>query len=219
MRPSLIILLLLLTLSSSLISSAQHSRKIKGKRTVQKDSVLVPRSQASLFISPKKNLLTTHVDIALGAGRVMKKDKSAFSFAASVKGLYMLTGVLYVNMGVGMTQLNSVPKDNPSSVGKNNSTIATLPIGVGFTMGDDRAQIINGLDFFPVYYVDHPAVKRARTFTYGVGVDLGFHIRIRQRLHLGMMGKLQLFKPFDKDEHQGFPRYGFVGAGLLLRYD
>jgi hypothetical protein len=34
-----------------------------------------------------------------------------------------------------------------------------------------------------------------------------------------MMGKLQLFEPFDKDEHQSFPRYGFVGAGLLLRYD
>jgi hypothetical protein len=167
------------------------------KPPVQKDSVLVSQSQASLFISPKKNLLTTHVDIALGAGRVMKNDKSAFSFTASVKGLYMLTGVLYVNMGVGMTQLNSVPKDNLSSVRKNNSTIATLPIGVGFTMGDDRAQIINGLDFFPVYYVDHPTVKKARTFTYGVGVDLGFHIRILQRLHLGMIGKLQLFEPFD----------------------
>lgn len=189
------------------------------KRPVQKDSVVVSKSQASLFISPKKNLLTTHVDIELGAGRVMKQDKSAFSFAASVKGLYMLTGLLYVNMGVGMTQLNSVPRDQLLSEDKHNSTIATLPIGVGFTMGDDRAQIINGLDFFPAYYVDHPTVKRARTFTYGLGVDLGFHIRIRQRLHLGMMGKLQLFEPFDKDEHQSFPRYGFVGAGLLLRYD
>jgi hypothetical protein len=149
----------------------------------------------------------------------MKNDKSAFSFAASVKGLYMLTGVLYIDMGVGMTQLNSVPRDKLLSGDKHNSTIASLPIGVGFTMGDDRAQIINGLYFFPVYYVDHPTVKRARTFTYGVGVDLGFHIRIRQRLHLGMMGKLQLFEPFDKDEHQSFPRYGFVGAGLLLRYD
>lgn len=181
---------------------------------------MVLKSQAELFIPPKRNLLTTHVDLVLGAGRVASTDHSDLGFAGAVKGLYALTGALYINMGIGVTRINSIIRtDSTLYLGKNQATIAMLPIGVGFTIGDDRAQIINGIDFFPVYYVDHPTVKRERTFTYGIGVDIGFHIRIRQRLHLGMIGKLQMFQPFDKDEHQSFPRYGFIGAGLLLRYD
>lgn len=184
------------------------------------DSVNVPISQQQLFIRPSKNMLVTHFDFSLGAGRVAQHDRSALSFAGTVQGLYPVTGAMYLKMGVCLTRINSFIKtDSLIFKTKNHATIASLPLGIGFTIGDDRAQIYNNIDFLPVYYFDHPTVSRSRTFTYGFGLDLGFHIRIRQRLHLGMMGKIQIFQPYDKDEPQSFPRYGFAGAGLLLRYD
>lgn len=193
-------------------------KKPKTKLTVKRsDSVTVLPSQRSLFIAPKKNLFTTHADAVIGASRVMRNDRGDLGFAATIKGLYSFTGALYVNMGMGVTLLNSRSRDSISNQHK--ATVASIPIGVGFTIGDDRAQIINSIDFLPIYYIDNPTVKRERKFTYGIGIDLGFHIRIRQRLHLGMMGKLQLFTPYDKDETTSVPRYGFVGAGVVLRYD
>lgn len=159
------------------------------------------------------------VDV-LTLSRVVKNDNSGFGFSASAKGLYMVSGALYVNMGLGVTTLRSRSREPIiPDPGPNKATIITLPFGVGFTIGDDRAMIVNGIDLFPVYYVDNPGVKNPRTFTWGGGVDLGFHIRIRQRLHLGMMGKVQFFMPYDKDEPTNFPRYGFAGAGFVFRYD
>ena len=198
-----------------------HAQKQPKADTVahRPDSVMVSRSQNTLFISPKRNLLTTHVDVALGATRVARSDISDLGFAATVKGLYAYTGVLYLNMGLGVSHLRSLVRDDTTGRSINRATIASLPIGIGFTIGDDRAQIINNIDFLPVYYIDKPNTERSRSFTWGVGMDLGFHIRIRQRLHLGMMGKVQLFMPPDRNEPLSFPRYGFAGAGLLLRYD
>lgn len=218
MRWFIIILCILCTVSNPDPCLAQKHRNADSAAGRQ-DSVLIPISQNALFISPKKNLLATHFDAVLAATRVGKTDRSDLGFAATVKGLYSFTGVLYVNMGLGISRLRSLVREDTTGKTLNKATVATLPLGIGFTIGDDRAQIINNIDFFPVYYIDHPEVKRPRTFTWGVGMDLGFHIRIRQRLHLGMVGKLQLFQPYDKDESQSFPRYGLAGAGLILRYD
>jgi len=220
MRVATAILVLLCAMTCTVYSLAQNRKGSQPKTISQPDTVVIPKSQAELFLAPKKNILTTHADLCIGAGRTARTDQADLSFAGTVKGLYMLTGALYVNMGVGVTRLNSMAReDNMLHPGSNKAMVASFPLGVGFTMGDDRAQVINNIDFLPVYYVDNPPVKRQRTFTYGVGVDLGFHIRIKQRLHMGMIGKLQLFEPFDKDEPQSFPRYGFIGAGMLLRYD
>ncbi|HRO41625.1 MAG TPA: hypothetical protein PL009_02235 [Flavipsychrobacter sp.] len=217
------LLAILLTLAAILIYDVSYGQK---KNTIKpqvsnRDTVNIPVSQRQLFVSPKRNLLVTHFDATIGASKVMKSDASSeLGFSAAVKGLYNFTGALYVNMGVGISQLSSKPQtDQVNASGKHSATAVTLPFGVGFSIGDDRAQIVNGIDLFPVYYVAHPNVKNARNFTWGFGVDLGFHLRIRERLHLGMMAKLQMFQPFDKDEHQSFPRYGFIGTGLLLRYD
>lgn len=185
-----------------------------------KDSVLVPADQAVLFITPKKKLLTTHFEWEAGAGKVYKNDHSDLSFSGTVKGLYMLTGALYLNMGLGVSLLNSSPVQEPSGPVMNHKAfLINFPVGIGFTIGDDRAQLFNSLDFFPVYYADYPDVRQRRRFSYGVGADLGFHFLIRKKLHLGMMGKVQLFQSFDKEENDSFPRLGFAGAGLLLRYD
>lgn len=220
MRAGRVILPLLCALLCATCCLAQKWKSSQPKAIIRPDTVVIPKSQAELFLPPKKNILTTHVDLCVGAGRTASTDHSDLSFAGTVKGLYMLTGALYVNMGIGVTRLTSIiGTDSSLFLGKNKAMIASFPLGIGFTIGDDRAQIINNVDFLPVYYVDNPSVRRQRTFTYGVGVDLGFHIRIKQRLHLGMIGKLQLFEPFDKDEPQSFPRYGFIGAGMLLRYD
>ena len=215
LRPLFLILLLLCTAAEA----AAQGRKPKRPPT-RPDTVFVPASQKALFIQPKRNLLTTHFDLSLGAARPGRTDHSELGISAAVKGLYALTGALYVNMGIGMTSLRGRPQSEQTpGQSTHAATLATLPIGLGFTIGDDRVQVINGIDFFPVYYVDHPYVKRDRQFAFGAGAELGFHIRIRERLHLGMICKLQLFQPYDRDEHQSFPRYGFVGGGLLLRYD
>ena len=199
---------------------AQLSKTKKKTQPPQPDSVIVPQSQKALFLPPKRNILTTHFDMEVGPSRVVRTDNSGLGFSASVKGLYMFTGALYVNMGLGITTLRSRSRTQIiPDPGPNKATIITLPFGVGFTMGDDRAMVINGIDLFPVYYVDNPTVARPREFTWGAGMDLGFHIRIRQRLHLGMMGKLQFIMPHDKDEPTNWPRYGFAGAGVILRYD
>lgn len=186
----------------------------------QADSVMVPRGQRDLFYTPKRNLLTTHIDIVAGPSQVIPGDENRLGWAATAKGLYMLTGALYVNMGLGISGLSSRSKPElllPQVTHK--AVFASIPLGIGFTMGDDRAQIINSVDFLPIYYIDNPEVKHLRQFSYGLGVDLGFHIRIRQRLHLGMLGKLQLIESFNRDEATGFPRFGLGGAGLVLRYD
>lgn len=221
MKPCIIIFLLFLWAFATDSLAQNRKTKIKtGNNVTSPDSVTIPLSQTALFIPPKKNLLTTHIDFAAGAGRVAHDDRAGLSFAATVKGLYALTGVLYLNMGFGVTRLNSIIHTGGRfDGGKNKTMMLNFPIGLAFSIGDDRAQIINNIDFLPVYYVDYPEVKRERIFTCGIGIDLGFHIRIKQRLHLGMMGKLQLFNPYDRDEPQSFPRYGFVGGGLLLRYD
>jgi hypothetical protein len=184
------------------------------------DSVVVDATQKTLFITPKRNILITHFDMEVGASRVVRRDNSGLGISASAKGLYMVSGALYVNMGLGITSLRSRSREEIiPDPGPNKATVISLPFGVGFTMGDDRAMIINGIDLFPVYYVDNPTVKNQRTFTWGAGMDLGFHIRIRERLHLGMMGKVQFFMPYDKDEPGNLPRYGFAGAGVIFRYD
>jgi hypothetical protein len=216
------ILLAVLPAATLCHADAQVRKSEKTKLAITRpDSVVVSKSQVGLFLPPKRNLLVTHVDLVIGASKVKKEDQnSELGFSGTVKGLYALTGALYVNMGVGVTRMNSRNKSDAMVMSeKHSATAITLPLGIGFSIGDDRAQIVNGIDFFPVYYVDVPGVKRPRQFAYGVGVDLGFHIRIRERLHLGMIGKLQMFEPFDRDEHQSFPRYGFVGGGVLLRYD
>lgn len=192
----------------------------KAQTGISMDSVYLSANQGTLFVAPKKHLLVTHFDGTVGAARVMKGDRSGLGFAAAVKGLYSFTGALYLNMGLGVSRLSSQTRPIANEpAGKNTLTAITLPVGIGFSIGDDRAQIVNSIDFLPVYNADMPDVKRSRQFSYGFGIDLGFHIRIKQRLHLGMMAKLQMFQPFDKNERQSFPRYGFAGGGLLLRYD
>jgi len=218
MKAPAAILLCVITLFLCFPGYGQESKSVK--TVVQpRDTVSFPISQKQLFVLPKRNMLITHLDATVGASKVKKDDRSSeLGVSVTAKGLYPLTGALYVNMGLGVTHLASRPKSDLSEP-KHTATAVTLPFGIGFTIGDDRAQIVNGIDLFPVYYVAHPAVQRARQFAWGFGVDLGFHIRIKERLHLGMMAKLQMFQPFDKDEHQSFPRYGFIGTGLLLRYD
>jgi len=161
-----------------------------------------------------------NVDLEAGAGRVMQGDRAGLGFSGTVKGLYALTGVLYVNMGIGMTSMQSESRNDTLPFGgKHTASIITLPIGIGFTIGDDHAQIFNSINIFPMYYIDHPLVKKESNLTYGFGLDLGYYILIKKRLHLGMMGKLQLFQSFDREERPDFPRFGFVGGGILLRYD
>jgi hypothetical protein len=181
------------------------------------DSITVPLSQRSLFIPPKKNLFTTHVDMELGAARVERGDKTGLGFSASVKGLYQSAGAMYKSLGLGVTMMNSMSRD--SSGGSHQAGIIHFPIGIGFAMGDDRAMIINGIDILPAYYFNTSGAVRERAFCVGAGVDLGYDIRVGPRLHLGMMGKLQFFQPFDKDEHTDWPRFGFVGVGVIMRYD
>ena len=221
MNPNLIIILVLFWNFLATACYAQKNKEfIDGSKEItnQPDTVFLLKDQATLFVSPKKHLLTTHFDFTVGASRVAKDDKDQeLGFAATVKGLYMSTGAIYFNMGLGISRLSS--KKDADIPFKHIATNITLPIGIGFSIGDDRAQIFNSIDFLPVYYVDAPYVDDMRQFAVGVGVDLGFYIRIRQRLHLGMMAKFQMFQPYDKADNQTLMRYGFLGTGLLLRYD
>jgi hypothetical protein len=216
--PKILLFLISLCLAYSCLSQTGKSKK---KTPPQRpDSVVVHPSQRALFLPPKKNLLTTHIDAELGPSKVYRQDNSSLGFSFTAKGLYTFTGALYVNFGSGITLLKSGARtDSALYPGEHRASYGNLPLGIGFTMGDDRAMILNGIDFFPVYYFDHPAVTNTRKFTWGAGMDLGFHIRVRQRLHIGMMGKVQFVKSFDGDDEATWPRFAFAGAGVVLRYD
>jgi hypothetical protein len=185
-----------------------------------KDSLNVIQSQRQLFITPAHNVLTTHFDMVYGPSRVIPGDKAALSFSGTLKGLYMLSGAIYVGMGIGYTVMKSTFRDQATSGNiEYQATLVHIPLGIGFSIGDDRAQIINSIDLLPSYYLEGPDVEKHRRFAIGLAPELGFHIRIGSRLHLGLMGKVQLFQPYDKEEHTDWPRYGFAGAGVIIRYD
>jgi hypothetical protein len=214
------LLIILFTLFFSYSCFSQTGKTKKKTEAARPDSVVVLPSQRALFVAPKKNLLTTHLDAALGPSKVYLQDNSGLGLSITAKGLYAVTGAIYVNFGSGITTLKSAGRnDSAAHPGEHRAAFVNLPLGVGFTMGDDRAMIINGIDVFPVYFLNNPAVQHERKFSWGAGMDLGFHIRIKQRLHLGMMGKVQFVKSFDKDDEAFWPRFMFAGGGIVVRYD
>ena len=169
------------------------------------------------------HLLATQFNFSGGTGRISHNDKQLLSGSVEVKGLYNITGAIYLSSGMGYTYLHSqttVSLDKPQVVVKD-ATLAYIPSGIGFTLGDDRATIITGIDFLPGYYLSHsPEIENRRTFTMGYGPEFGFLFKAAPAYHkgilIGMVGKLQFMQRPDKNE-QGL-RYTYGGVGLVIRF-
>lgn len=181
----------------------------------------LPPEQSKLVILPQKYLLSPQVDLIMGTSRVAKGDRTGIGYSATSKGIYQLGHYWHVNMGMGFTRLNSrregAADSLPDSI--HYSNILHLPLGLSFIMGDDRAQIITTLDFLPCYNAgssDHSPDQKM--LSWGTSTEFGFLFRFRRHWYTGLTGKLQVFKPFDRDISGPWPQYGFAGVGIMVRF-
>ncbi len=169
------------------------------------------------------HLFATQFNLSAGTGRLTRDDKPLLSASGEVKVMYNLSGALYLSSGAGMTYLNSqerAPEGEESQ--RRDGWLGYLPAGIGFTMGDDYASFIMGIDALPGIYVhEEPKLEHQRQFAYGLGAEFGFLFRAGPRyakgLLLGMVGKLQFMQLPDADDG-GVPAYTYGGIGLVVRF-
>jgi hypothetical protein len=169
------------------------------------------------------HLFATQLNFSAGTARIARGDKALLSYSGEVKGMYQLSGAIYLSSGAGVTWMRSHDRQPQPSEGKPGSVwLAYLPSGLGFTMGNDEASFISGLDLLPGYYFDaHPGLPEPRRFAWGIGPEFGFLLRAGPRytkgLLIGMIGKLQFMQLPDKSGGRGL-RYTYGGIGLMLRF-
>ena len=169
------------------------------------------------------HILATQVNFSAGTGRLRRNDKPLLSFSGEVKGMYQLSGAVYVSTGAGFTRLHGRSRlAQPAVPQGEHAWLACLPSGIGFTMGNDEASFISGLDLLPGYYFKAgPELKEQRRFCWGFGPEFGFLLRTGPRytkgLLIGMIGKLQFMQLPDRSEGNAL-RYTYGGLGLMLRF-
>lgn len=167
--------------------------------------------------------IATQFNFSAGTGRLSRSDKAYLSISGEAKGMYNITGALYLSSGVGITHLRSEarPPDG-SPVYRKNAWLGYFPSGIGFSMGDDHATIITGLDLLPGFYLsDHPKLENQRLFAMGIGPEFGFLFRAGPRytkgLLIGMVGKIQFMQLPDRNDGPAL-RYTYGGIGLVVRF-
>jgi hypothetical protein len=137
--------------------------------------------------------------------------------------MYNLTGAIYLSTGGGFTSLHSQEKEVLGEVPRRRDAwLLYFPSGIGFTMGDDQASIITGIDFLPGFYVGQtPEPDNPRRLALGLGPEFGFLFRAGPRhgkgLLIGMVGKIQFMQPPNADEGSSL-RYTYGGLGLVVRF-
>lgn len=182
-----------------------------------------PNAVPVFYTEIPPHLFATQLNFSAGTGRLSSSDKPLLSPSAEVKGLYNLTGTIYVSTGAGFTFLHSQERAPVGEASmKRDAWLVYLPSGIGFTMGDDHALIITGIDFLPGYYIHQaPKLEHQRRFAYGIGPEFGFLFRAGRTntkgLLIGMVGKLQFMQLPDADDNAAL-RYTYGGLGLVVRF-
>ena len=182
-----------------------------------------PNAIPVFYTETPPHRLATQFKLSAGTGRLTRSDKPLLSASGEVKGLLNLTGAIYISTGGGFTYLHSQERGPVTEESlKRDAWLLYLPSGIGFTMGDDHASIITGLDFLPgVYLGETPGLDDARSFTLGLGPEFGFLFRAGPKytkgLLIGMVGKLQFMQLPEKSDG-GMLRYTYGGIGLVVRF-
>jgi hypothetical protein len=187
------------------------------------DPLSPPNAVPVFFTNIPPHLLATQFNLSAGTGRLSRSDKPVLSVSGEVKGMYNLTGAIYLSTGGGFTSLHSQEKVAIGEESRNrDGLLLYFPSGIGFTMGDDRASIITGIDFLPGFYTGlTPEPANARRFALGLGPEFGFLFRAGPRytkgLLIGMVGKIQFMQPPNVEEGSSL-RYTYGGLGLVIRF-
>lgn len=167
------------------------------------------------------HLLVTQLSFSAGTGRLSKDDKPLLSLSGEAKGLYNITGALYVSSGAGFNHLRSQGTETSGDKTQRNASLLYLPTGIGFSLGDDNATILTGIDVLPGYYFNAaPDLGNRRQLTFGIGPEFGFLFKAgpayTKGLLIGFSGKLQFMQLPDGDDRGR--RYVYGGVGLVLRF-
>jgi hypothetical protein len=167
-------------------------------------------------------LLQMQVTASAGTARVARSDKPLFSTTLECKGVYHLSGNLYVSGGSGLGIMRSEARPVNGDRYERQVFLAYTPAGIGFSIGDDRATIITGLDVLPgVYFHDGAQPLQSRRFAYGLGPEFGFLFHPGRRssrgFALGMTGKIRFMQSPDLADG-GSLRYCYGGIGLMVRF-
>lgn len=187
------------------------------------DPLSAPNAVPVFYTNIPPHLLATQFNLSAGTGRISRADKPVLSVSGEVKGMYNLTGAIYLSSGGGFTSLHSHEK---VAVGEESQErdawLFYFPSGIGFTMGDDHASIITGLDFLPGFYLGQtPEPNNVRRLAVGLGPEFGFLFRAGPRyskgLLIGMVGKLQFMQSPNVDEGSAL-RYTYGSLGLVIRF-
>ena len=183
-----------------------------------------PRNAIPLFHTEiPQHLLATQFNFSAGTGRLTRSDKPLLSGCGEVKGLYNITGGLYLSTGAGIGYLQSEVRPEPGMEAyKREALLGYFPSGIGFSIGDDYATIITGIDVLPGFYLyEAPKGEAQRLFTYGIGPEFGFLFRVGPRnekgLLIGMVGKLQFMQSPDLNDGPSL-RYTYGGIGMVVRF-
>ena len=179
-----------------------------------------------IFYSRKPyHKFSTQVNFLAGSALAHHGDRPLLSLGALVKGVYNTTGNTYVCGGASISYLHSVSRTLPDvqqTGDVHKATLVSLPAGVGFTMGDDRASFLCGIDALPSLYINTANNPDARKFAMGFGPEFGFMFKIgrhsQKGAQLGMIGTLQFFQPPNKSDGSGI-QYSMVGVGTVLRWN
>jgi hypothetical protein len=179
------------------------------------------RDQSKLIHPPQKFPISPQVDFITGTSRVQKGDRSGIGYSATIKGVRQLGNYWHLNLGFGLTRLNSrqIATADSLSDSLHFANILHAPFGLSFIIGDDRAQIITTLDLMPCYNAGHSTdVTDQKVLNWGASTEFGFLLRLRRHWYTGLTGKLQVFKSFDRQDDAIWPQYGFAGVGLVVRF-
>lgn len=171
-------------------------------------------AQASLF--------STQLSLSMGAGKVLKTDKMQTSFNTGVKEMYLLTGAIYINAGLNTTFLNSIKKVSDTSAIPHRATLLTLPVGIGFYMGDDRLYLLCGVDVLSGMYTNTAnETPDPRQWVIGYMPEFGFSLKVggkgRSGFGLGMVGRL-MFMQSPMGGEGSAPYLSFAGVGVIVRF-
>src|SRR4051812_10446919 len=107
---------------------------ITGKTYAQGDTQPPPDAIPITFTNVPPHLLSTQFNFSAGAGRIAHNDEQLLSGCAEVKGLYNITGALYVSSGISLTYLRSQGRQNPDKPQTitRDAVFSYLPSGIGF---------------------------------------------------------------------------------------
>jgi hypothetical protein len=194
-----------------------------GVSQVAAQPLAAPNAIPVFFTEIPPHKFATQFNFSAGTGRIAEGDKALLSPSIEVKGMYNTTGAIYLSTGAGFTFLHSQQKalvgiESP----KRDAWLFYFPSGVGFTMGDDNASIITGVDVLPGFYI-HPTPKQPnqRVFALGLGPELGFLFRAGPKyskgLLIGLVGKVQFMQRSNLDEGPAF-HYTYGGMGIVIRF-